>query len=270
MTQIWFLFDIETEHKDFERMQQEPVELWKSIVFEDDYVPHSRYEISNRGRVRSFNKNIKGRILKGSITEGYPVLRLRLYRQRSTESKEKIIQYQNEIKHLKETRKEMIASKEHLLEINRISELITDKEKKLSLYFKADEKKRTIYKQLLIHRLVVTYFLPPPQSNEKIVAHLDYEKKNNRVENLKWMAPEEHAKHIRKSPYVIAEKKQRFFTQKHRKGGGYYKLTSTEVMRIKKLLKRGRKQARIAREFGVSEMQISRIKSGENWGHIKI
>jgi hypothetical protein len=26
----------------------------------------------------------------------------------------------------------------------------------------------------------------------------------------------------------------------------------------------------IAKQFGVSEMQISRIKSGENWSHIKV
>ena len=26
----------------------------------------------------------------------------------------------------------------------------------------------------------------------------------------------------------------------------------------------------IAKQFGISEMQLYRIKSGENWGHVKI
>lgn len=43
-------------------------------------------------------------------------------------------------------------------------------------------------------------------------------------------------------------------------------------MLIKKMLadpKRKTRQKMIARQFGVSEMQISRIKSGENWGNVK-
>ena len=26
----------------------------------------------------------------------------------------------------------------------------------------------------------------------------------------------------------------------------------------------------LAKQFGISEMQVSRIKSGENWSHIKV
>jgi DNA-binding Xre family transcriptional regulator len=26
----------------------------------------------------------------------------------------------------------------------------------------------------------------------------------------------------------------------------------------------------LAKQFGISEMQVSRIKRGENWGHIKV
>jgi len=47
----------------------------------------------------------------------------------------------------------------------------------------------------------------------------------------------------------------------------------TKVMLIKKILAKPDRKTRlkmIAKQFGVSEMQISRIKSGENWGHIKI
>jgi hypothetical protein len=47
----------------------------------------------------------------------------------------------------------------------------------------------------------------------------------------------------------------------------------TKVMRIKKMLQNPNRKTRIkmiAKQFGVSEMQIFRIKSGENWGHIVV
>jgi DeoR/GlpR family transcriptional regulator of sugar metabolism len=52
-----------------------------------------------------------------------------------------------------------------------------------------------------------------------------------------------------------------------------HKLTVTRVMLIKKLLASPKQTTRlkmIAKQFGVSEMQIRRIKSGENWGYIKV
>jgi hypothetical protein len=44
-------------------------------------------------------------------------------------------------------------------------------------------------------------------------------------------------------------------------------------MVIKTILSRPNQKTRlkmIAKQFGVSEMQIRRIASGENWGHVKI
>lgn len=44
-------------------------------------------------------------------------------------------------------------------------------------------------------------------------------------------------------------------------------------MLIKKILSKPDQRTRlkmIAKQFGVSEMQIRRIKSGENWGQVKI
>ena len=48
----------------------------------------------------------------------------------------------------------------------------------------------------------------------------------------------------------------------------YSKLNETDVRIIKHQLRIGVSGAVLAREFGVSEMQISRIKSGENWAYI--
>jgi len=48
----------------------------------------------------------------------------------------------------------------------------------------------------------------------------------------------------------------------------YTKLKENEVRIIKHQLNLGAKGADLARFFGVSEMQISRIRSGENWQDI--
>ena len=81
---------------------------------------------------------------------------------------------------------------------------------------------------------------------------------------------EEMMEHSKNSPFVKQAKKNLLEFNIKRDGR---KLTSTDVIRIKKTLARIDQPTRIkmiAKQFGVSEMQIRRIKSGENWGHIKI
>ena len=55
---------------------------------------------------------------------------------------------------------------------------------------------------------------------------------------------------------------------KRSKPRNYSKLTINEVRIIKHQLSLGVSGAILAKEFGVSEMQISRIRHGENWGEI--
>ena len=47
------------------------------------------------------------------------------------------------------------------------------------------------------------------------------------------------------------------------------KLTVEKVSRIKKLLRTGESLKDIAKKYKVSDMQIHRIKTGENWKHVK-
>jgi hypothetical protein len=61
-------------------------EIWKPITFDFEFTNNCRYEVSNWGRVRSFTKVADGRILKGSITEGYKIIRLKLYKPRDEKS----------------------------------------------------------------------------------------------------------------------------------------------------------------------------------------
>lgn len=57
-------------------------EEWKAVEFDFEFTNKTRFEISNLGNFRSFNKVSDGRILNGSLTEGFKVIRLKLYKPR--------------------------------------------------------------------------------------------------------------------------------------------------------------------------------------------
>ncbi|MFW6226558.1 MAG: NUMOD4 domain-containing protein [Bacteroidota bacterium] len=129
--------------------------------------------------------------------------------------------------------------------------------------FKADPQsgKKRITK--LVHRLVAEAYCEKPSEKHNFVLHLNYNKLNNLYTNLRWGTRDEMIKHSQESPnYWPTRTKGRVTNAK---------LTETEVMRIKKKLKRGKTALyKIAKEFGITHTQLNRIRSGENWGHIKV
>ncbi|MDO9257336.1 MAG: NUMOD4 domain-containing protein [Bacteroidales bacterium] len=136
--------------------------------------------------------------------------------------------------------------------------------------FKIYRDKKMLNSHLFIYKLVAQYFLPKTSDDQMHVLHLDYIRNNDYVSNLKWATEAEKLVHSQKSPLVLEARKKRTETATAING---HKLTVTRVMLIKKLLANPKQTTRlkmIAKQFGVSEMQIRRIKSGENWGYIKV
>ena len=242
-------------------------EEWKTVEFDFEFTNKTRFEVSNCGNVRSFNKVSDGRILNGSLTEGFKVIRLKLYKPREEKEEQKFNVLKKEISALFAKRRETLRKNE-IAETQKLTDLIEKKKTQLSKKLDRNLKKRTINHHFMIHRLVAAYFLPAPRPDQTIVAHLDYNKLNNSVTNLRWMNQEEHSLHQSKNPKVIAEKKWRKYKQKPRAKG--MKLTSSQVIHIKLQLRRKKPAKQIARQFGISEMQVWRIKSGENWSSVKI
>lgn len=110
-----------------------------------------------------------------------------------------------------------------------------------------------------VHKLVAEHFLD--KMNGVYVIHLDYDKTNNRVENLKWTTKREKEVHQFKNPEYQNKPRKRT----------YSKLTETKVLLIKRKLNDRNRRTRlkmIAKQFGISEMQLHRIKTGENWGDV--
>ena len=119
---------------------------------------------------------------------------------------------------------------------------------------------------ILVHRLVAKHFLPKPRAKQEFIIHLDHGYENNKYSNLKWATQEEVSAHNNKNPRVKAARKRRK-ENPTQKGP---KLDVRKVKGIKKLLKEKNTLRFIAEKYGVSDMQIHRIKIKENWAHVKI
>ena len=129
--------------------------------------------------------------------------------------------------------------------------------------------RKIINRNILLHRIVAEQFLPKENDEQAFVIHLDFDKNNNRVENLKWVTKEQMYAHGQKSPAVI-EAISNMVADIHK--GKRYKLNPSKVLFIRNKLDTNERKTRmriLAKQFGVSEMQLYRIRRRENWGHLK-
>ncbi len=134
-----------------------------------------------------------------------------------------------------------------------------------TLNIKPGGKDKTLY----IHRLVAENFLEKSAKTKSFVIHIDYDKLNNDYKNLKWVTRSELIAHQASNPNVI-EHRAKLNSVPRDRG---HKLTIGKVKEIKRMLSnpnRRLKMKQIAEKFGISEMQLYRIKSGENWSHVEL
>lgn len=133
-----------------------------------------------------------------------------------------------------------------------------------------DENNKIRHKHVFLYKLVAQYFLEKETEDHVHVLHLDRNRANDYFKNLKWATKAEKMEHYKSSPRVIEAKKKLI---EHRIKSDGNKLTVMQAIRLKKRLLDPNRKTRLkllAKEFGVSEMTLYRIKSGENWGHLKV
>lgn len=140
------------------------------------------------------------------------------------------------------------------------------------LRYKFKDPKDGVYKNkdIFLYRKVAELFVPKTHEGQTEVIHLDHSLDNDFYKNLKWVTMEEAVIFRNQSPRVI---QARIKIKEEGNRRTNCKLTDTQVILLKqKLLDPNRKTRYkiLAKQFGVSEMQLYRIKSGENWGHIKV
>jgi hypothetical protein len=174
-------------------------EKWERIDF-PEFDNQIHYEISNYGRIKSFQNTQEGVLIQGSLIQGYQSLNVR---------------FQN---------------------------------KSVNHY---------------IHKLVAKHFCQQNSPKDTFVIHLDYNKLDNRADNLQWADRSKVTEHNKNNPSVI----NRLIPLRTKN----YKLTEGKVMLIKQMLRSDKSRLKmIAKQFGITHTQLNRIRSGENWKQVKL
>jgi hypothetical protein len=117
---------------------------------------------------------------------------------------------------------------------------------------------------IYVHRAVAELFIEADESRSYVI-HKNFDKSDNYFENLQFVTKKELFDHNKNNPAVIKAKQKALLNPK------YSKLSAPKVRMIKRKIFDPNRKTRmrlIAKQFGISEMQLYRIKSGENWGHI--
>ncbi len=116
-----------------------------------------------------------------------------------------------------------------------------------------------LYRKYSVHRLVAMAFISNPEKKPQI-NHKNGIKVDNSVKNLEWCTVKENSDHAWKTGLIIncpfgEEKSQS-------------KLTNNDVLKIRKLLKKGALQKDIVKKYNVSQATVSFIKTRKAWRRI--
>lgn len=110
-----------------------------------------------------------------------------------------------------------------------------------------------------VHRLIAQTFIPNP-NNKPQVNHINGVKDDNRVENLEWCTAKENIVHAYKNKLMVRFKGEAVNTAK---------LTESDVLEIRCLLKEGLSMAKISKAYGVLPSAIFDIKHKISWKHVE-
>lgn len=110
----------------------------------------------------------------------------------------------------------------------------------------------------LVHRLIAETFIGPPPFEGATVNHKDYDKANNRMENLEWISQSDNVKH---SKDIIPRNKGE---------ANHSKLKEFQVKEIRRRWIENRETlTSLANEFGVSLQTCSAIVKRKKWKYLE-
>lgn len=109
-------------------------------------------------------------------------------------------------------------------------------------------------KNFRVHRLVAETFIGSPPAPDSQVNHINGDKGDNRVDNLEWSSPRENTVHAVTTGLITSETRS--------------KLSTTDVLEIKRLRAAGIKRRIVAEQFAVSVHNIKAIDLRKSWKHL--
>lgn len=121
-----------------------------------------------------------------------------------------------------------------------------------------------------VHRLIALAFIPNPE-NKPMVNHIDWDKKNNRVENLEWCTAKENTQHAINNGIFSFQTSEKSINKIIKKGelNGVSLLTDKKVLEIRgKFKPKIYTRKMLASEYNVSEACIKDVLSRKSWKHI--
>jgi hypothetical protein len=136
-------------------------------------------------------------------------------------------------------------------------------------YYRYNTRQQGKNKAIFLYKEVAKAFLKKPSSKHSFIIHKDHDYLNDHVDNLKWATKEEHRAHTTNSPNSILARKRKAIT----KSTHARVFNEKSIATLKKMIwdpKRKLSFKQLAEKFGVSEMQIYRIKTGQFWYHVRV
>jgi hypothetical protein len=123
-------------------------------------------------------------------------------------------------------------------------------------------------KAIFAHHALAHAFLKKTSPKQVSIIHLDYNKANNDLSNLKWVTKKEQIEHSKKSPFVLQAAARKVY-----KGATARKLDEKKVIALKKEIWNPKRKVtfkQLATKYGIAEMNLYRIKNGEMWFHVHV
>jgi hypothetical protein len=120
-----------------------------------------------------------------------------------------------------------------------------------------------------VNRIICAAFHGPAPSPDHHAAHNDGNRRNNRADNLRWVLPVENESDKRTHGTArVGEKHWSKFMPERRARGEGHGLAKLTVEKVRAIRTDTRKQREIARDFGISQTTVGRVKNRSVWSHV--
>lgn len=128
-------------------------------------------------------------------------------------------------------------------------------------------------KAAVIHRLVAEAFIANPVPSLKTcVNHIDFNRRNNAVDNLEWVSHQENVAHTVKHGRVAFGSRNGRTTHPEKKPKGETNgraiLTADDVLEIRRMCAEGFTNIQIAEHFRIGYAAARNVRLRKSWSHI--